>query len=202
MKLFLNKFKSFSPFKKALSIALSALILAQANFKVEIFMEKTHKIILSVLAVALVGIIISCVIVSQSDGKKQIPPEFSAPAFDRNAVIVRVDDIPQSAEYKSLTIKEGFKISMASVVSINDKTAKVYFTSDADNNAWLKIEVLSADGKTSYGESGLLKQGETLEKLTLNSTPKGNELIIKILSYEPDTYYSLGTATVKVNIAK
>lgn len=30
MKLFLNKFKSFSPFKKALSVTLSTLILAQA----------------------------------------------------------------------------------------------------------------------------------------------------------------------------
>ena len=176
--------------------------MAQANLKVKIFMEKTHKIILSVLAVALVGIIISCVIVSQSDSKKQISPVFSAPAFDSNAAVVSVDDIPQSAEYKSLTIKENFKISIARVVLIKDNVAEVYFTSDSGNAAWLKIEVLSADGKICYGESGLLKQGETLEKITLNSNPEGNELIIKILSYEPDTYYSLGTATVKVKTKK
>lgn len=165
-------------------------------------MEKTHKIILSVLAVALVGIIIACIVVSQSDGKGQISPEFSAPAFDSNAVILSTDDIPQAAEYKSLTIKDGFKISMSSVVTINGNTADIYFTSDIGNTAWLKIEVLSADGKTSFGESGLLKQGETLKQLKLNSNPNGNELVIKILSYEPDTYYSLGTATVKVEIAK
>ncbi len=165
-------------------------------------MEKTHKIILSVLAVALVGIIVSCIVVSQSGGKEQISPEFSAPAFDNNTVIVNVDDIPQSAEYKSLAIKDGFKISMASVVTINNSTADIYFTSDVANTAWLKVEILSVDGKTSYGESGLLKQGETLEKIKLNSSPKANELIIKILSYEPNTYYSLGTATVRVKIKK
>lgn len=176
--------------------------MGKLNFSVEIFMEKTHKIILSVLAVVLAGVIISCVIVSQSGSKKQISPEFSAPTFDSNAVVLNIDDIPQDAEYKSLTIKDGFKVSMSSVVAIHNNYVDIYFTSDIDNSAWLKFEILSLDGKISYGESGLLKQGETLKNIKLNSSPHGDELIIKILSYEPDTYYSLGTATVKVNIAK
>lgn len=165
-------------------------------------MEKTHKIVLSVLAVVLLGIITACVIVSQCGGKEQISPEFSAPAFDNNAVILNVGDIPQTAEYKSLTIKDGFKISMSSVVTITDNSADIYFTSDINNIAWLKVEILSADGKTSFGESGLLKQGEGLKQIELDSLPDGDELIVKILSYEPDTYYSLGTATVKVETAK
>lgn len=165
-------------------------------------MEKTHKIILSVLAVLLAGIITACVIVSQQDSNEQISPLFSAPAFDSNAVILNADDIPQTAQYKSLSIKDDFKVSMSSVVAIAYDTIDIYFTSHNENAAWLKIEILNADGTVSYGESGLIKQGESLKQIKLNSTPQGDELIVKILSYEPNTYYSLGTATVKIEIAK
>lgn len=165
-------------------------------------MEKTHKIILSVLAVFLVGIITACVIVSQTNSESKDNSSFSAPAFDTNAVILNSDDIPTSAQYKSLTIKENFKVYMSSVVNIKDNVADIYFTSDNENIAWLKIEILSADCKTSYGESGLLKKGESLKQIKLTEAPQGNELVVKILSYEPGSYYSLGTATIKVEIAK
>lgn len=165
-------------------------------------MEKSQKIILSVLAVVFVGITITCFVFSKYGGKEQISPTFVAPAFDDNAVILSSEEIPQSAQYKSLSIKSDFEISMASVVAINDNVADVYFTSKTTNTAWLKIEVLSSDGKIFYGESGLLNAGETIKQIKLNSNPPGEELIIKILSYEPDTYYSMGTATVRVTIAK
>ncbi|MBR6502823.1 MAG: hypothetical protein IKT42_05215 [Clostridia bacterium] len=166
-------------------------------------MDRTHKIILSVLAVLFVGIITACVIVvSQPGGNEQIYTEFVAPAFDKNATVIETSDIPQSAQYKPLVVKEGFKIAMSSEVTINDDVIEVYFTSDKNNVAWLKIEILSADGTKFYGESGLIKQGETLKQLKLDSLPEGESLIVKVLSYEPDTYYSLGTAKVTVTIKK
>ena len=165
-------------------------------------MDKTHKIILSVLAVLLAFIITECVILSQGGGNEQTSAEFVAPTFDKGATVINTSDIPQSAQYKSMVIKDGFKIAMSSEVAINDNVADVYFTSDKDNVAWLKIEILSADGNTSYGESGLIKQGETLKQLKLESLPEGESLLVKILSYEPTTYYSLGTAKVTVKIKK
>lgn len=165
-------------------------------------MEKSQKIIISILAVILAGIITACVIVASGNGKDYKIADFSAPSLESNAVVINVDDIPQSAEYKPLTIKDGFKISMASIVTINNNVADIYFTSDTDNTAWLKIEILSTDGNVCYAKSGLLKQGETLKQIKLDSAPSGDELIIKILSYEPETYYSHGTATVRVPIAK
>lgn len=165
-------------------------------------MEKSQKILLSVLAVVFVGIIATCVVVSvKSDGSEQIA-DFSAPTFDTNVVLAENLDIPESANYKSLFIKEGFKISMASTVNITNNLAEIHFTSEADNAVWLKLVLLTTDGKR-LGESGLIEAGKHLKQIEINNLSSNNdEIIVKILSYEPNTYYSLGTAQVKASIIK
>ena len=163
-------------------------------------MEKIQKIILIVLSGLLAGIIITCIVISSN--KQKSIDTFTPPSFDKHAVSGVPDDVPAYAKYKELTIKERFKIAMASSLKIEDGNAKVFFTSDEMNVVMFKI-VLQTEGGQSIGESGLLKPGEYVENVAVNEfSGNSKEIIVKILSYEPKTYYSQGTATIKVPLVK
>ena len=58
-------------------------------------------------------------------------------------------------------------------------------------------QLLDAKGNL-LGETGVLRPGEYVEFVSLTSLPKKAEVVARILTYEPDTYYSMGSASAEI----
>lgn len=60
--------------------------------------------------------------------------------------------------------------------------------------------MLDKDGKV-LGETGLVKPGQYVQPLTLDTVPKQTETVkVKIMAYEPETYYSAGAASLNTKL--
>ena len=61
-----------------------------------------------------------------------------------------------------------------------------------------RIILLDETG-AELGSSGLLKPGEYVQSVALERIPpKSSSILAKILSYEPQTYYSMGSASAEI----
>ena len=74
--------------------------------------------------------------------------------------------------------------------------AVVYFSSDEENMVWTRIVLLDLHGKL-LGESGILLPGQAITDIALKEQPAETmDITVKVLSYEPETYYSHGSAEI------
>lgn len=156
-------------------------------------MDKQQRITISILSVILLVIIVVTARILITRESKTILGEFQAPPFDDRAVSGApvVDD---SLNYREVTVAEGFKFSMCGNLTLNDNGCLVYFTSPSDNKVWLLVKMYDVDGNL-LGQSNLLRPGEYIENIELSEKPDTNIPVkLKILSYEPNTYYSQGSA--------
>ena len=78
--------------------------------------------------------------------------------------------------------------------------AAIYLTNPAENKVWLKLRVLD-ESNNILGETGLIRPGEYVKdvELTENLTA-GTKIKLKIMGYEPETYFSAGSATLNTAI--
>ena len=168
-------------------------------------MERIHKVILGVLA-ALIAVMVAAVIIVAltrgGDGDSaDTTPTFVPPLFDESAESGAPEITDETLGYGTLALKEGFVVHVCDIPVIDDDgTVEVYFTSDANNTVWVRLLVLTEDGR-QLGSTGLLRPNEYVKSVKLSETPAAGESIMyKVLSYEPDTYYSMGSASVKVTV--
>lgn len=124
--------------------------------------------------------------------------DFTPPPFDSAAVSGRPEGVDKTL-YGALILTDGISVSLYSAPTVTDGAAQVYFASNESNTAWVRLRLLDAQG-VLLGETGLLRPGEYVESLILQTPPKSAQVIAKILTYEPDTYYSLGTATAQLQL--
>lgn len=161
-------------------------------------MIKKEKTIISVLAVLCIISIISMVLSLTIPKTKG---EFVPPEFDKNAV-VGVPDVPQGLGWSKMS-REGmsFTFSVCGNVIVNkDNEADVYFTNPEANKVWLKLRITDTEGNI-LGETGLIKPGEYIQTVMFDEAPKDNDKIkMKIMSYEPRTYYSEGSVILNTSI--
>lgn len=89
-----------------------------------------------------------------------------------------------------------FRAYICGNVIVKDDAADVYFTNSEEFDVWLKLRVLTANG-TLLGETGLIRPGEYVKSVSLTSEVEdGTAIKLKIMAYEPDTYYSAGSVTL------
>ena len=118
---------------------------------------------------------------------------FVPPMFDGEAILGE-PTVPDHLGY-SILYQEGmsFRVGICGKINITNNSADVYLTNVSENNVWLKVRFYDQAGQI-IGESGLVRPGEYLKSITLDDVPGTTDgIIIKIMSYEPDTYKSLGT---------
>ena len=85
-------------------------------------------------------------------------------------------------------------------MKLDGKKATVYLTNNAENKVYIKLRVLDADGN-SLGETGLIKPGEYVKDVELSKVlAAGTSIKLKIMSYEPETYMSMGSAVLNTKI--
>ena len=157
-------------------------------------MSKKEITLLGVLAALAAALLI--VLLAQED--EIIVNDFVPPAFDSAAVSglpVGID----TTTYGTLILADGIAVSLYSAPTVTDETAQVFFASHASNTAWVRLRLLDAQGDL-LGETGLLRPGEYVESLILQTMPKSKQVTAKILTYQPDTYYSMGSATAQLQL--
>jgi hypothetical protein len=148
----------------------------------------------SILCILLVLLTLGACLVG-CEKEPQMGP-FVPPAFDANAV-QGTPTVDEALGWNELDVNGVYQVSVCGVVKPVDGKADIYLTNPAKNNVWLKVRLTDAQGKTVYAETGLIKPGEYLKTVSFDTIPKNGEKIsMKIMTYEPDTYYSGGAVAL------
>ena len=128
-----------------------------------------------------------------SAGKTE-PLSFTPPPFDADAV-QGMPDVPENLGWGEVDAQV-YKAYVCGVVIPNGDTADTWFTNPESNAVWLKLRVLDSEGNV-IGETGIIKPGEYVQTVTFTEVPREADAIaLKLMAYEPETYYSAGSATL------
>ena len=93
-----------------------------------------------------------------------------------------------------------YKVGICGKFISKGNTADVWLTNPESNTVWLKVRVLGEKGNT-LGETGIIKPGEYVQSVTLDTVPKtGKPIVLKIMAYQPDTYYSEGAVSLNTTV--
>ena len=123
---------------------------------------------------------------------------FVPPAFDEHAV-QGTPDVPEHLGWNQLDAQV-YKVSLCGVVTLEEGKADVWLTNPKSNTVWLKLRMLDEKGNI-LGESGLIRPGEYVQSIHVEAPLKnGDPIGLKVMAYEPDTYYSAGSATLNTII--
>lgn len=160
-------------------------------------MDKIQKTTIAVVGIVLAVFIAATVIVFMM---KQNDSGYIPPKFDPNAVSGYPAVIDEYAQYQNIRVNEDFAFSMCLCPMYGNGNAEIYFAAAKDNNAYILIKLYDKDGAL-IGESGLLKPGEYVQSVAVSLVPtEDTEISARVLSYEPETYYSLGSASGKLSL--
>lgn len=119
---------------------------------------------------------------------------FNKPNFEKDIKKVNIEDYKDEA----LTIAEGYSFFITHSPSIKDNYMYVDFVSLCDDNTYLKLRIFQ--GENIIGETGLIKSSERIEKVKISSELEKKDFVFLIMSYEKDTYLSLGEVKLKVKV--
>lgn len=126
--------------------------------------------------------------------------EFTPPPFDSTAV-VGTPAVPDGLGWQELDAK-AYKAGICGQFIPKGNTADVWLTNTESNTVWLKVRVLDGNGNI-LGETGIIKPGEYVQSVTLDTAPKtGKPIVLKIMAYQPDTYYSEGAVSLNTTISE
>lgn len=154
-------------------------------------MSRTQKIILAVLALC----VAAAAVLLASRSRESVTADFTPPPFEKNALPGEPENV--GAGWGTLTLGEELAVSLYSAPAVSGGRAEVCFAAHEDNTAWVMQRVTDEKGNT-LGETGLLRPGEYVRYVELSSVPKNGRARVRILCYEPGTYYSLGSADASI----
>ena len=152
--------------------------------------------------IALVGVILAVLVAATVAVfvMKQNDNGFVPPAFDSTAVSGYPTVTDQYAQYQNIRVNEDFAFSMCLCPMYSDGKAEIYFAAAGDNNVYTLVKLYDQDGDL-IGESGLVKPGEYVQSIGVSIVPtEYTDITARVLSYEPETYYSKGTASGKLSL--
>ena len=145
------------------------------------------------LAVAIVATVI--VYFVTRSGNDFTPPDFDVAAKKGYPTVTDT-----AAQFQRVTASEDFAFSMCLCPTYENGAARIFFTSEIANRAYLLIKLYDADGEL-IGQSGLVRPGQYVESVAISLTPtEDTDISAKIFSYEPNTYYSKGTVSGELNL--
>ena len=158
--------------------------------------KKTNKPLMLAALICAVSLVV--MLIALTAGRKQVQAEFTPPPFDANAV-AGTPAVPEGLGWTELDCK-AYKVSVCGQVVANGNRADLWLYNPESNTVWLKLRILDEKGNI-LGETGLLKPGEYVQSVILERIPAdGSAIALKIMAYQPDTYYSEGAATLNTTI--
>ncbi len=124
--------------------------------------------------------------------------EFSPPPFDTEAK-EGMPEAPENSGYEEIDAK-AFKFSAAGDLTVRDGMIDVWLTNSEENDVWMKVRVIDESGDM-LGQSGLIRPGEYVKSVKLDRIPEETAAVtLKIMAYEPETYYSAGSVTLNTEL--
>ncbi len=118
--------------------------------------------------------------------------DFVPPPFDA-AAQAGVPEAPADTGYEEIDAR-AFRFSAAGELTVRGGNVDIWLTNPEENTVWLKVRILDEKGNM-LGESGLIRPGEYVRAVSLDTVPEKSVAVsLKIMAYEPDTYYSAGAA--------
>lgn len=147
---------------------------------------------LLVMAAALCVVSILCMVLALGSRKKSL--SFTPPPFEETAR-TGTPEVPEELGWGELDAKT-FRVSVCGRFIQNGTSADVWLTNPESNHVWLKLRVIDQQGNL-LGETGLVKPGEYVQTVELDTELETDtKIILKIMAYQADTYYSEGAVIV------
>lgn len=163
-------------------------------------MDKVQKSIIAILTMILLALLMYLTSMITNREQEIIIKDFTAPPFEEY-VELGMPTVEEVLNYSDIVIEGNYGFSIAGTPSLEENVLTVYFTNPKENEAWLLLRVYNASGE-EIGTTGILRPGEYLKAVTLDPSVDDESIKVKVLSYEPDTYYSLGTASATLPIIR
>ena len=124
---------------------------------------------------------------------------FTPPPFDP-AALSGSPAVPDGLGWQELDA-QAYLVGICGKFIPKGNTADIWLTNPKSNTVWLKVRVLDGKGNT-LGETGIIKPGEYVQSVTLDAVPKtGKPIVLKIMAYQPDTYYSEGAVSLNTTVS-
>ena len=150
------------------------------------------------LAVLICGASLTAMVLALTRQTEPVKGEFTPPPFDP-AAVSGTPTVPEGLGWQELDAKV-YKVGICGRFIPQGNTAEVWLTNPDSNAVWLKVRVLDENGSI-LGETGILKPGEYVQSVTLDTVPKtGKPVVLKIMAYQPDTYHSEGAVSLHTTV--
>lgn len=154
-------------------------------------MKKALWVSAAICLLSLVGMVLSLALTGgRGETGEFVPPPFEEAAESGTPTV--------ADESYTRIFRDGMSFSahVTGRVILTDGAADLWFTSDRENEVWLKLRILDEKGNI-LAETGLLKPGEYVKSVRFSTLPKDGERIrLKIMAYEKETYESVGAVTL------
>ena len=156
--------------------------------------KKQWILIIALVLLVAAAFTAACIVIVHN---KKSSDGFTPPAFDQNAVAGAPEGVKGFRNFST----ENYVFGLCGILPQYDKNKiDVYFASASENGALLKLYVLDENG-TVLGETGAVRPGEYVKTLELKKPVKETSPVsLRVVSYENDTYYSMGVVTIKTDI--
>lgn len=151
--------------------------------------------ILSILCVLSIIVMLVAIFNAPQNEVKFVPPNFEVEA------IKGIPEPPKELGWSEL-YQDGmnYRVGICGNIIAYENIADIYFSNSNDNKVWLKLRVLD-ENNNIIGETGLLKPDEYVKSVKLDVSVQDDQKIkLKIMAYEPETYYSEGSIILNTNI--
>lgn len=159
-------------------------------------MKRGKRISLILAALACMGsLLVMMVILTGGQTAEFTPPPFE-PAAQTGTPLV-----PAELGWSEVDA-QAFRAFLCGQIVPSGDTAEIWLTNPESNTVWLKLRMLDERGNV-LGETGLLRPGEFVRSVRLDPVPKaGVAVTLKLMAYQPDTYYSEGSVSLRTVIAE
>lgn len=162
-------------------------------------MSRKRKDIFIIAAVlCVISLIIMCVTLLFEKHNFQ-QNTFIPPLFEEKAICGTPSDINRD-DWRQFDAQV-YKFSICTSITVVGKKADIWLTNPQENLVWIKMRVLDESGN-KLGETGLLRPGEYVQAVSFDEVPKDNtNIVLKLMAYEPETYYSTGSVQINTTIS-
>lgn len=162
--------------------------------------NRNQTAVVCLLGAACVVAFLVLIAVARTSAQKQTTiGEFTPPPFE-SAAAYGVPEVEADLGWSELSVRQGYVAHVCGVLRADaDGSVAVWFSSDKDNEVWLKLRLKNAQGET-LGETGILKPGEYVERMKLEDGAQSGTVVLQIMGYEPETYYSAGSVSLETEL--
>ncbi len=159
--------------------------------------KQKNKLLIAVSILCIISVA-TMLIVLNFTKSEEASDNFMPPSFEQNA-IQGIPDVPDDLGWSEVDAQV-YKASVCGIVVLEGDRADVWFTNPSDSSVWLKLRVLDERGNI-IGETGIIRPGEYVQRITFTTIPNDGDTIgLKVMGYEPETYYSAGSVTLNTTV--